>query len=134
MEKTEAGEPIYIVDEEIYLGWRTYQTFCHACHGTDASGQHAETSPRTVPFANRLAPPLLNTVCSGEKEFVQKVTQGGGGMPSWSLNPLVITRAEHIFLYVAALKLKLLEYAEPRDRHLRLSIANPAEHDMDIKK
>lgn len=125
--ETKAGEDIYFVDKDIYLGWRTYQTYCHACHGTDATGQYVG---ETVLGADRPAPPLLNTVCLNDKNyFVETIAKGRAGMPSWRYNPLVNThRAEQIFLYIVALRLGLVAYAEPRHRHLRLHIENPTKH------
>lgn len=99
----EDGNPICVTDKATYVGWRTFHSTCHACHGQNAVG-------------STFAPSLLKDI---EKErFVDVVTNGYTGqigvMPAWGQNPNVKDFIDELYAYQQARADGVLKPGRPK--------------------
>ena len=110
------------VDRATYLGWRTFNSACHICHGTDARGtsvapdlvvQVKHMSPRE--FANvvltryRIVLPAGSATGDDQTdlrasmlELVVKRERGELIMPAWGKDPNVKPHVMDIYSYLRA--------------------------------
>ena len=97
------GMPTYIVkdgqvDKGTYNGYRRFHSTCHTCHGFDASGSS---------FAPSLADSLKRLSYDDFKEVVVNGRQNQGAtgdkvMPSFGLDPNIMTNLDDIYRYLKA--------------------------------
>lgn len=90
----DAGEPFCYVDRDTYIGWRTFNGFCHVCHAQDAVG-------------STFAPNLLDRMQDFDFDmFVDRTANGFTGqvgvMPPWKDNPNVRKLYKELFTYLKA--------------------------------
>lgn len=87
----ENGEKYCLTDKATYVGWRTFHSTCHVCHGQNAVG-------------SSFAPSLLHHI--DKKVFVDTVTNGRTGqigvMPAWGKNPNVKDFIDELYAYQQA--------------------------------
>lgn len=82
------------VDQNTYVGWRTYHSWCAQCHAQDAVG-------------STFAPSLLRSLQRIDRQtFDDRVLNGYQGqmgvMPAWKDNPNVTKRLDDIYAYLLA--------------------------------
>lgn len=87
----ENGNKFCLTDKGTYVGWRTFHSTCHACHGQNAVG-------------SSFAPSLIKHI--DKKRFVDVVTNGFTGqigvMPAWGKNPNVKDFIDELYAYQQA--------------------------------
>lgn len=87
----EDGNRVCITDKATYVGWRTFHSNCHVCHGQNAVG-------------SSFAPALLKPI--DKERFVDVVTNGYTGqigvMPAWGKNPNVKDFIDELYSYQQA--------------------------------
>lgn len=85
------GDRFCLTDRGTYVGWRTFHSTCHACHGQNAVG-------------SSFAPSLLKAI--PKERFVDVVTNGYTGqigvMPAWGENPNVKDFIDELYAYQQA--------------------------------
>lgn len=82
------------VDQDTYVGWRTYHSWCAQCHAQNAVG-------------STFAPSLVKSLQRIDREtFNDRVLNGFQGqigvMPAWKDNPNVTKRLDEIYAYLLA--------------------------------
>lgn len=101
----EDGEKVCIVDKATYVGWRTFHSTCHVCHGQDAVG-------------TTLAPSLLKDI--PKDVFFNTVRNGRTGqigvMPAWGKNPNVKDFIDDLWSYQRARADGVLKPGRPERR------------------
>jgi hypothetical protein len=122
-----SGEPPYRVvagkvDESTFLGWRAFQSACHACHGVDAVG--TDVAPNLVERVKRLSSHdftvkvltsyrlvFPSSEVSGDdltalrSEFVEEVLRRERGdliMPAWEEDHKVRAHVLDLYAYLRA--------------------------------
>lgn len=87
----ENGDRVCVTDKATYVGWRTFHSTCHACHGQNAVGSS---------FAPGLRKPI------DKERFVDVVRNGYTGqmgvMPAWGENPNVKDFIDELYAYQQA--------------------------------
>lgn len=85
------GNRVCVTDKGTYVGWRTFHSTCHVCHGQNAVG-------------SSFAPSLLHHI--DKERFVDVVTNGFSGqigvMPAWGKNPNVKDFIDELYAYQQA--------------------------------
>jgi hypothetical protein len=94
------------VDQETYVGWRSYHGFCAQCHGQDAVG-------------STFAPGLLEVMPRIDREHFDRVVAEGfqgqiGVMPGFADNPNVMPRLDEMYAYLSARADGALERGRPQ--------------------
>lgn len=99
----ESGNRFCVTDKGTYVGWRTFHSTCHACHGQNAVG-------------SSFAPGLLKPI--DKARFVDVVTNGYSGqigvMPAWGQNPNVKDFIDELYAYQQARADGVLKPGRPK--------------------
>lgn len=95
------GEKHYLVNRDVYRGWKLFRSYCHACHLEEPQVDFKLDENRASPFY------LVSQVkvkALTYKRF-EKVVRNGrfseiGWMPAWKRNQLVAPSTPQIFAYL----------------------------------
>lgn len=91
----------YLVNRDVYRGWKLFRTYCHACHLEEPHEKIKLDKKRSSPF-------YLVSQVKGEAlsyERFEKVVRDGslssaGWMPAWKRNRLVAPSLKQIYAYL----------------------------------
>lgn len=122
----DADTPYVVVDGKVdratYLGWRTYNSACYLCHGTDAQGTSVApdlvarvgnmsprdfaaavlTRYRIVLPAGKMSGDDQTDLRAGMLELVVKRERGEMIMPAWEKDPNVKPHVMDLYAYLRA--------------------------------